>query len=667
MTRLLAGALASAVLLIAWLSRRRAKRPADGDRSGVRTSATGQVDAAKPALAPRYNDAPFAEVDGPVSKTPYEDSAPDSQPSDSDQVEPQLKIPNQEDDGRSLLSKNVDGYDAAANHIINPSGQRSPVSKDNPIFGRPAIADVEPSAIGTHVPQSAIVESEFPDTPVAVAVVMPTSVNEVQTEDLGSNTTIGQVTIPILNGAQSEDRAAAVKAPSFEQTGDNSESEEREETPGRYRSPTRTSPRQAPAHSSNQEVTRRTPTEVLLGIRIRLTFDRFDFCTIGLLPEHTSQLDDEVRVTLRGNDFLLVSQEDWYQDLFLDGIGDSLRQGVELRGVLADRRRVRWLLSGRDIYVLASHPRASGFVSTSRLALGRSHVVLYRAELLQQIEAVLAQAGCDGYARLDESHGIPSDWCGLRDVSPTKALPLDSGDPFYSIKPAPDIEIDFKSGICLRNSVWLAGYPPIITILGKSTDRLKVIIDGKEAQYLTDGSLVSEGYDLPGLHSVYCDGLSCSRSYSIEEAPETWEKWPAYNFCNAAICGPLVELASAASERRIITVPMSNPILLGAEPGQIFRCSPRSVARWKGFVPFEVVWALPAQSLTCDKKTSRILQFAKAAVIPKVCHQKIPNSWCTAILDASRKGLRIESEAPDSSACWREYKRAAKKILRGRR
>ena len=58
-------------------------------------------------------------------------------------------------------------------------------------------------------------------------------------------------------------------------------------------------------------------------------------------------------------------------------------------------------------------------------------------------------------------------WTVLCDVAPTKAIPLETGiDPFYAIKPAPDMEIEFEGGVCFRNSVWLAGYPPRIKLLG---------------------------------------------------------------------------------------------------------------------------------------------------------------------------------------------------------
>jgi hypothetical protein len=439
-----------------------------------------------------------------------------------------------------------------------------------------------------------------------------------------------------------------------------------EKAPVPYRPPPQRPPRQT-GKPVTQSSTCST-SDLALDIRVRLRFDRFDFCEIRLLPERMAEMDSEIEVKTGGTSLHLAAQEEWYEDLLFENIGDRLRRGLELKGLLADHRRARWLLTGRDIYVLASHQRASGFVSTTRLVLGRSHVVLCVAELLQRVEAALNEAGCQGYTKLDEAHGVPSGWVGLRGVAPSRAVPLDPGiDPFYAIKPAPDIEIEIEGGVCLRNSIWLAGFPPRIKLLGDTSGPVKVLIDGKEAIPTGDGSLAVDGYNQPGQHFVYCEGLSCSRSYSIEDPPDVWEEWPAYHFGQAEICGPLVHLLPEATGRRIFSVPMSNPLLLGAEPGQIFRCSSRSVKNWKGFVPFDVVWALPALPYICDKKTARIIQFAQVPLaLPQSPKQPVL-PWCAAILEASRKGLRIEDGSPEGTVLWKEYKKAARNIWRAAR
>lgn len=434
----------------------------------------------------------------------------------------------------------------------------------------------------------------------------------------------------------------------------------------RYKPPVQKPPRPAPTRSVDRTTARASSPELTLEIRVRLTLDRFYFCKVTFLPGRVEELNDDVVVKLGTSSLKLVVQEDWYQDLSFSETGRYLRDGFELKGVLSDQRRARWLLKGRDVYVLAFHPRATGFVSASRLLLRRSHVVLCVSNLVGEVETVLKEAGCQGYSKLDETQGLPDGWAGFRGVSPTSAIAVETGisDPFYAIKPASDIEIEFEAGVRLRNSVWLAGYPPKIKLFGQPGAGIKALIDGKEALPAEDGSLVVDGYGLPGSHSVYCGGVS--RSYSVEEPPDSWEAWPAYQFGEAKICGALVQLPPEEAGRPAFTVPMSNPLLIGAEPGQVFRCSARSVALWRGFVPFDVVWALPAQPLTCNKKFARILQFADKPLMPLRAGIR-PLVWCSAILDASRKGLRIEGGSAQSAERWTEYKKTARSIWRSRR
>jgi hypothetical protein len=514
------------------------------------------------------------------------------------------------------------------------------------------------SEAGGHHPPAAVIE--ISGAAGQHTIERAASAAAIATPALGNNTQDGHAA-PETEVAPGEDAHSSAGAEEPVSNG-----AERASLP--YRPPPQRQPRQTATRVVNQEPERTVRSEAALEIRVRLMLDRFGFCQIGLLPERRPDMDDEVAVKAGGMPLQLVAQEDWYEDLRFENIGERLQQGLRLTGFLADHRRMQWQLSGRGLYVLAGHPRASGFVSATRLVLGRSHVVLCVAGLLQQVEAILNEAGCQGYTKLDESQGMPPGWAGLRGVSPERAISLDAGsDPFYAIKPAPDIEIELEGGVRLHDSVWLAGYPPRIKLFGQATGEMKVLIDGREAQHTADGCFVVDGYDLSGEHSVYCEGLSCSRTYSIEEPADSWQQWPAYHFGQAEICGPLVQLPPETVSRRAFTVPMSNPLLLGAEPGQILRCSSRSGAYWKGFVPFDVVWALPAQPLICDKKSARILQFSDAPLALSKRHAKPALGWCSAILDASRKGLRIDNAAPDSTARWIEYKKAARNIWRGRR
>jgi hypothetical protein len=439
----------------------------------------------------------------------------------------------------------------------------------------------------------------------------------------------------------------------------------------RYQPPRQKVPRPPKERALKQEVTRTPRPEETLEIRVHLAFDRFYFCTVSLLPERIADVEDDIEARDGRLSIQLTAQEDWYQDLEFGDIGEKLRNGLELRAVLPDKRQVRWLLTRREIYVLATHPRTHAYVSTNRLALGRSDAVLCVTEMAAQTEALLMAAGCQGYVKFGNNEGAPQGWTGFRGVLPSVPLPLDEGiDPFYPLKPAPDIEIALEGGVWLRNSAYLAGYPPKIKLYGQHAGGIRVFIDGREARLTPEGTLVDEGSEAPGPHNVLCEGLSCSRSYSIEEPPESWEPWAAYSFRQADICGPLIQPKTEAADDRFFSGPMSNPLLIGAVPGQMFRCSSRKAAVWKGYVPFDVVWALPGQPLACDKRTARIIPFGTTPPAPLNQRRQRTEAeirWGAAILDAARKGLRIESASGAAPECWQEYKKIARNIRRSRR
>lgn len=563
------------------------------------------------------------------------------------------------------ISSRSDGVKATASdgsYPVEPAGQTglgSAISSEGPFTDEQvAIAISQPDSHTVHSAEG-IATFSIP-APVEITDNLPMAVTDTQSSEQGliTDVPIGVLEEPNREMTQGTTAQHFVKLPENE-TGRPAQ---------RYRPPTQKSPRTASTRTRSEEPNGKRSSESALDIFVHLTFDRSSFCTIGFLPKLAPELGEEVDAMSGKEAWRLLAQEDWYQDIQPEDMGERLRYGIELRAMSADQRPVRWQLKGRDFCVLAGHPRASGYLSTPRLLLGRTDVVLCINEMASEVESVLAAAGCEGYTKIGESLGVPAGWVGFRGVLPTKALSLDSEvDQLYALKPAPDIEIDFEGGIRLRNSIWLAGYPPQIKLYGQTNSAGRILIDGKEAERSADGSLIADGYDQVGDHSVYCEGQSRSRTYSVEAPPDSWDRWTSYRFERASVCGPLVQLESKGVVSKPITIPMSNPVLVGSEPGQIFQCSARSVGRWRGFVPFDVVWALPAQPFTSDKRTARIIQFADKPIAPVNLETKRAVSWCNAILDASRKGLRIESDYSDSSVRWREYRNAARKLQRARR
>jgi hypothetical protein len=111
------------------------------------------------------------------------------------------------------------------------------------------------------------------------------------------------------------------------------------------------------------------------------------------------------------------------------------------------------------------------------------------------------------------------------------------------------------------------------------------------------------------------------------------------------VCGAVVAGGDNA-DGTLVNVPTSNSVLIGADPGEIFRCDRRPGKLWTGFVPFPVCGALPEDALHCDRSLRQVLlinplppvhlmvrRFTKTSASARVLQ------WCHAIRDSQRKGL----------------------------
>lgn len=428
-----------------------------------------------------------------------------------------------------------------------------------------------------------------------------------------------------------------------------------------------------------------------LTLGVRLIFEQGGFCRVSLLPRRGPGMLPQVAITGSGDPPELVElQEDWYQDMILPEMGHLLRHGVEWVGGLTDGQQVRWSLGGREIYVLAPHEELAGFVSVPRMILGEQHVVLCTPEKLEDVRTAVALANSSEPELLENDNGVPAGWVGLRGVIPrTPVPPSASGDILNALRPLPEVAILLEGGIRIDRQTWLSGYPPHIRLRGDTAAIEGVLIDGREASLSENGGFVVPGWDTLGDHTIWC--TAGSRTYSIREGAEEWEPWDAYRWsqgdpvatgvdAHPAICGVLVRAPRSASvASRAIEVPVSNPVLIGAIPGEIFVCTPRRDIRTDlcvGFPAFEPVWAIPADALHCDKRSQRILLIGEPHAVLSVRRSPSRNrgaqgsrvaEWCAAIRMAGQKGLQTEPPQTDIADLWREYKQLAKTLWRGMR
>jgi hypothetical protein len=425
---------------------------------------------------------------------------------------------------------------------------------------------------------------------------------------------------------------------------------------------------------------------------VRLVFEKAGFCRVSLIPRRTPGMPAEFAVEGSGNPpELLALQDEWYQDILLPDIGRLLMDGIEWAGVLHSGEVCRLSLSGRGLYVLVRHSELNGFVGTPRLIVGEEHVVLCVTERLQEVRAAIALTESPEPDLLDSDRGIPAGWLGLRCVRPRRPVaPSTDGDTLDALRPLPEVEIELNGGIRIERQTWLLGFPPLVQLVGDTTTISAVMIDGQEARQCSDGGYVAPGWDSPGEHTVWC--TRGSRTYAIRSGADDWEPWDAYAWSlgepsasgsesRPAICGILVRPPRVGRhDSRPTVVAASNPILIGARPGEIEVCMRRYDVRAGlciGFPWFEPIWAIPADALHCDKRTERVLLVGRPIAVEgenkwsprNEPHRRAPVSrvqaWCAAILATGRKGLQTEPSGPEVTGLWKTYKRYAKALRKG--
>jgi hypothetical protein len=417
-----------------------------------------------------------------------------------------------------------------------------------------------------------------------------------------------------------------------------------------------------------------------LRIRVQLVFGRGGAVrALALVPDRRNGMPSEVEVNgTQGELCLAELRDDCYDPIPLEDASNALRQGVDWRG-RDGARKWRWVLGGRELYVLGPGDEVGlhGFVSTARLRLNARHVVLATLPWRGEVLAALAATGCRAADVSDDTTpGVPSGWLLFRDVVPTRPVPMrNEHDILNALCPASEIEPHFVGGIRLEMRVWLAGFPPRIRLTGELTNGFELKIDNQTAQCGRDGAFEARGWDSEGEHRLWFGNRT--ETYRIRRMGETWRQWNAHNFgLGPPICGASV-FHSNGPRKIQIRIPCSNPLLLGAHPGEVFSCPVRRDVRCENTcvtVPFAPVWALPADPAHADRRSARIMlyQSSEPHVDITVHAGSRPTnrrlvSWIAAIHNAGCKGLQLEPGNMEAKALWRRYRLAAKHLRRSMR
>jgi hypothetical protein len=433
--------------------------------------------------------------------------------------------------------------------------------------------------------------------------------------------------------------------------------------------------------SSGKRQADRQARQQNFDLTVRLLFQRSGHFSLGLLPQRGTELPEEIVIGAEGNRQTVAAVHDnWYEDIYPEDLASLLVNGIAWEGrTESDVLLGYWRLSGRDLYVMAGRDDLNGFIQTTRLKIGREHLVFLRNSLLPLVEQILPRIGCKDFIKLDERHGSPRGWTVIRGMLSNKKpiqgiIPMNvasviSEPKILSIlQPEPEIEIELHSGIYLQRSTWLHGYPPRICVSGEIQPELEVFIDGKAAITGDDRSFVIQGYDTVGEHIVSIPVANSSKTYSITEGDKGWAPWDAHDLSRASLCGPLLRAADTSVTPRAVLVPSSNSVIIGPAPGNIVYCPRIPGLKQVGCVSFDAVWAIPYDTFGCRKATTTIrLLSARRLVRTQRRHFTGKEAsrvleWCTAILNASRKGLNVVATDPHGPELWREYKAHARAL-----
>jgi hypothetical protein len=421
--------------------------------------------------------------------------------------------------------------------------------------------------------------------------------------------------------------------------------------------------------------------EYQFSVAVRIYFQRGGFVDLSFLLGRNLEIPDLLDATWFGQEIHLLSlTDDWFESVSPLNIGELLEKGFEVKTQTDDGRLLRWSLSGRSLYVLTASNTLSGFISTTRLTIGKEYTVLCKQEMLQSVKEVIQQTESPAPEIFNSEYGLPKGWVCLRNILPRKPIDQTEGQDILNIlRPLNDIKVELDGGLRIENSIWLYGYSPKISVQGSLSTADRILIDGMDAIRGVEGGYTAPGWDQPGNHTIWVAGQN--KSYTIRDLANDWEIWQARLYPGVrwdghvkAICGPVVMNDDCTRETSYpIIVPATNAVVIGTRPGEILRFKAKlgktSIA-YGDFTPFEPIWALPSNPYQADRLMVGVLLVGShlppydirnfAAQSPS--EKQMIWEWSNIILAASRKGLNVLPNSPETYKLWNRYKNQAKAI-----
>lgn len=437
----------------------------------------------------------------------------------------------------------------------------------------------------------------------------------------------------------------------------------------RYRAPSSSPPRGSASQRNQSPQKPSAPLERIFEVKVHVRVDRHGNFQFSLLLRRLANSPEKLEANINNHKLRLEAHgDDWYEAFDFPPLGKLLAEGFVADGHLVDDERGQWALSAdRQFYVLAPQQGLRGFVSTARLQLGCPQIIICLPEWHDKVCSALTEACANTVTSNFNNQGLPEGWRIFGPLTPKRSVSSKEGEDLLNLlRPLSDAEIMLDGGLCLRGNEWLAEFPPSISLNGELLEGQQLLIDNIAASRGSDGMFTAPGWDTPGPHNVWCGGKSAS--YTISNPPSHWPEWNSHPRHHGSICGAMAKAENGNDQYCLVTVPMSNRVLLGANPGEIFICSHRPSSVWGGAVPFKPVWAIPADPLHSSKTVARVrlLQPLPAIIMTQIKTSQTKRNnvhrWCVALLDCRRKGLRVEPG--NCGALWDDYVNEARRLWR---